>query len=55
MSNIGPTELIIVLGILVLFFGGKKIPEMIKGVGEAVQEFKDGASEKDKKETKSDL
>lgn len=53
-SNIGATEIIIVLGIVVLLFGGKKIPEMIRGAGEAVKEFKAGAEDEKKPTKKSD-
>ncbi len=45
LGNLGTTELIIILALLVLFFGSKKIPEFIKGIGEAIQEFKKGSSE----------
>jgi len=49
---IGPAQgLIIVLVIVLLFFGGKKIPELMKGLGQGVKEFKDaskGESEKSK-------
>lgn len=34
------TELLIVLGIVVLIFGGKKIPELMKGVGSGIKNFK---------------
>jgi len=50
MGNIGATELIIIALLLILFFGGRKIPEFIRGVGEAMKEFKKGASEKEDKE-----
>ncbi|MEK7091257.1 MAG: twin-arginine translocase TatA/TatE family subunit [Patescibacteria group bacterium] len=40
MSNLGTPEIIIIALILVVLFGGKKIPEFIKGLGEAVKEFK---------------
>ena len=45
LKNIGATELIIALALLVLFFGGKKIPEFIRGLGEAIKEYKKGAKE----------
>jgi sec-independent protein translocase protein TatA len=49
---VGPGQgLIIVLVIVLLFFGGKKIPELMKGLGQGVKEFKDaskGESEKTK-------
>ena len=36
----GATELLIVLGIVVIIFGGKKIPELMKGVGSGIKNFK---------------
>ena len=36
----GATELMIVLGIVVLVFGGKKIPELMKGIGGGIKNFK---------------
>jgi sec-independent protein translocase protein TatA len=44
---------LIVIAILLLF-GGKKIPEMMKGLGSGIKEFKKGISEDDDKESKSD-
>jgi sec-independent protein translocase protein TatA len=44
-GNFGVAELLIIAFILLLFFGGKKIPEFIRGLGEAVREFKKGAKE----------
>lgn len=40
MQNFGPVEAVIILSIFLLIFGRKKIPELIKGVTEAVKEFK---------------
>lgn len=40
LSNLGTTELLIIVAILLLLFGGKKIPEFIRGVSEAIKEFK---------------
>lgn len=45
LNNIGSTELIIVALILVLLFGGKKIPEFVKGIGEAIKEFRKASKE----------
>lgn len=39
-KNIGTTELIIIGVVVVLLFGGKKIPEFMKGIGEALKEFR---------------
>lgn len=50
---LGPMEIVLILLIVVLLFGGKKIPELMKGLGKGVKEFKTGmnedADEKDKK------
>ena len=45
LGRLGTGELLIIAFILVLFFGGKKIPEFIKGIGEAIKEFRKGAKE----------
>ena len=47
LKNIGATELIIISLILILLFGGKKIPEFIKGLGEAIREFKKASKDGD--------
>jgi sec-independent protein translocase protein TatA len=40
----GPTEIIIVLVIVLLLFGGKKIPELMKGLGKGIKEFKNASN-----------
>lgn len=45
-NNLGTTEVVIIAVILVVLFGGKKIPEFIKGLGEAVKEFKKASKDK---------
>ena len=45
MSNFGPLELGIIAVLILLFFGGKKIPEFVRGLGEAIREFKKGTKE----------
>ena len=40
MGSLGMTELLIILGIAVLMFGGSKIPEVAKGLGEGIRNFK---------------
>lgn len=39
-NNIGTTEILIIAVIVLLLFGGKKIPELMRGIGEAVKEFR---------------
>ena len=41
----GPTEIIVILVIVLLLFGGKKIPELMKGLGKGMKEFKDASKE----------
>lgn len=41
-GNFGTTEILIIAGLLILFFGGKKIPEFIKGIAGAIKEFRKG-------------
>ena len=54
MFGLGPRELIILAVILVLLFGAKKIPELARGIGEAMRHIKNGFSdEKDKTDKKS--
>lgn len=42
---IGTTELILIGGLALLLVGGKKLPEMMRGLGKGVKEFKDGMKE----------
>lgn len=42
---IGTTEIIVIGAIALLLFGGKKLPELMRGLGKGVKEFKDGMSE----------
>jgi sec-independent protein translocase protein TatA len=42
MGEFSPFHWLVVLAIVVLLFGGKKIPEVMKGLGEGIRNFKDG-------------
>ena len=44
LGTVGPTELIILLSIILLLFGAKRIPELARGLGSGVREFKRGTS-----------
>jgi sec-independent protein translocase protein TatA len=48
LGGIGALELIIIAFIILLLFGGKKIPELVRGIGDLVSEFKKGAKEEKK-------
>lgn len=57
MFGIGGGELIVVIVLVLLLFGGKKIPELMKGIGKGVKSFRDGMEgvadeEKPKDDTK---
>jgi sec-independent protein translocase protein TatA len=41
----GPWEIVLIVLVIVLIFGGKKIPELMKGVGKGVKSFKEGMNE----------
>lgn len=43
MGRLGPTEVIVILVIVLLLFGGKKIPELMRGLGRGMKEFKDAS------------
>lgn len=45
---IGPWEIVAIVAVIVLLFGGKKIPELMKGIGKGVKSFKEGMSEIEK-------
>jgi sec-independent protein translocase protein TatA len=47
MGGLGAPEIILILAVVLLLFGGKKIPELMKGLGKGVKEFKDASNEPD--------
>lgn len=50
IMGLGTQEIILIVVVVLLLFGGKKIPELMRGLGKGVKEFKDGQKE-DSKET----
>jgi len=58
MGNLGGPEIILILLVVFVFFGAKKIPEIAKGLGEGIREFRKAArdvqSEVEKETTKTD-
>lgn len=42
LGNLGTGEIVIIAIVILLLFGGKKIPELMKGLGKGVKNFKDG-------------
>ena len=48
LGNLGTGEIIIIALVLLLLFGGKKIPELMRGIGKGVRNFKEGMTEIEK-------
>lgn len=48
LSNLGTGEIIIIALVVLLLFGGKKIPELMRGIGKGVKSFKDGMNDIEK-------
>ncbi|HLN53602.1 MAG TPA: twin-arginine translocase TatA/TatE family subunit [Lentimicrobium sp.] len=45
MGVVGPWQAIIIVAVILLLFGGKKIPELMRGLGKGIKEFKDGMND----------
>jgi sec-independent protein translocase protein TatA len=52
IMGLGPTELIVILVILLLLFGGSKLPGLAKGLGQSIKEFKNAAKDEPAKDEK---
>lgn len=52
LRSIGPTEILVIVAVFVLLFGGKKIPELAKGLGEGIRHFKGAMKEEEEKTDK---
>jgi len=54
--GLGTTEIILIVLVVLLLFGGKKIPELMKGIGKGIKSFKDGTAgmEEDLKDISKD-
>lgn len=48
MLGLGTTEILVIALIILLLFGGRKIPELMKGLGKGIKSFKDGMKEVEK-------
>ena len=55
MPNIGPMELVVILIILILLFGAKRIPDLAKSIGQGLKEFKKASQHPDKEDAKPDV
>ena len=52
--SLGVREMIIILVIVLLFFGGRKIPELFRGIGKGIRDFKDAKDDKKEKDEAKD-
>ena len=57
LFSVGPWEVILIFAVIILLFGGKKIPELMRGLGKGVKAFKSGLKdvEGDLKDIKKDI
>jgi sec-independent protein translocase protein TatA len=54
LGVVGPWQIILIIVVVLLLFGGKKIPELMKGIGQGAREFKKGLSGNEEEEKKKD-
>ncbi len=54
LGLVGPWQIVIIVLCIVLLFGGKKIPELMRGLGSGIKEFKDATKEDEKLEEKKE-
>ncbi|TMK98622.1 MAG: twin-arginine translocase TatA/TatE family subunit [Actinobacteria bacterium] len=55
MPNIGPLELVVILVIVLLLFGAKRLPELGRSLGSGMKEFKDSVTGKDSDSSRTEL
>ncbi len=54
LGFVGPWQIVIILVVVVLLFGGRKIPELMKGIGQGMKEFKKATKPEDKDKEEED-
>ena len=54
MAGLGPTELIIILAIVILLFGARKLPELAGSIGKSIREFRKASEDLDEDEKATD-
>jgi len=54
LGMVGPWEIIAIIAIVLLIFGGRKIPELMKGLGQGMKEFKKASRDDSKEEKKEE-
>ncbi len=54
MGSIGPWQIVLIVAVILLLFGGRKIPELMRGLGRGVKEFKEATKNDDEDQNGSD-
>ena len=54
VGMIGPWQVVLIILVILLLFGGRKIPELMKGLGQGMKEFKKATKDEDPDDKKSD-
>ncbi|NJB37063.1 MULTISPECIES: twin-arginine translocase TatA/TatE family subunit [Flavobacteriaceae] len=54
LGMLGPWQIVLIVLAILLLFGGKKIPELMRGLGSGIKEFKDASREDEKLEEKKE-
>lgn len=52
LGMVGPWQIALIVILILLLFGGKKIPELMRGLGSGIKEFKDASKEEENNKTK---
>ncbi|MDX1271911.1 twin-arginine translocase TatA/TatE family subunit [Bizionia paragorgiae] len=52
LGMVGPWQIAVIVILVLLLFGGKKIPELMRGLGSGIKEFKDASKEEDEEKAK---
>ncbi len=50
LGVVGPWQIVLIVAVILLMFGGKKLPELMKGIGQGIREFKDAKDGKNNDE-----
>lgn len=54
LGMLGPWQIVLIVAVVLLLFGGKKIPELMRGLGSGIKEFKDASKDDEKIEGKKE-
>ena len=52
LGMLGPWQVVLIVAVALLLFGGKKIPELMRGIGGGIREFKDAVKDENKDDKK---